>query len=501
MAIDKYDSIKALAGSLAPSWVKDSDEKMRIASYSVYEGMYWNIEQSFKLVDRQNNSNALLVPKPKTIVETLHRYLANDLKIVLDETFGEESQQMDGRLYLNDLLKRERFISKFSNAKRFGIIHGDWVFHIVANDELEQGSRISLHSVHPENVFKITDPDNADIVIGYDIAHYFSDGGKGFVKRLTYMKESGTSGPSEISVEEGIYDAREWGGPGMDRDKAVLERTTLPFKTLPSEITSLPIYHIRNFEEAGDPWGSSELRGFENILGSINQTMTDEHLTLALEGIGLYVTDAGQPLDPETDEPVAWNLGPGRVVEVPTESFFNRVSGVNSVTPMQDHFNALKGELDDAASQPSISKGNVDVQVAESGVALAIKFGPLVAHVGEKELTITDVMGNMLYDLRNWVKAYEKTSVLEQLRLKTEYGEKIPPNKQQQFDNIMFMAANKIIDGNTTRAMLRELGYRIPDDSTVTQTILSETKAMTEVQADIAGQRLDQELANQVEDE
>jgi hypothetical protein len=499
MPTDKYETIKNLIGAKRPSWIADSTESLRVASYDVYEDMYWSIGSAFKLLERGTDNKPVYLPKPKTIVETLHRYMANSLQITIDENFGTESERQKGMLLMTDLLRRERFYSKFSNEKRFGIMRGDWAFHLLADDDLPPGSRLSIHTVQPRNLFKITSEDNTDEVVGYDVATYFEESGKGFVRRLTYMKESGTSGPSPITVEESIYESTNWGGPGMDREKAKPLQRTIPLKLLPKEIDQLPIYHIRNFEESGDAWGSSELRGFEDVLAAINQTATDEQLTLALEGLGVYVTDTGQPIDEDTDEVIPWNLGPGRVVEIDTGGRFERVTGVSSITPMLEHIAMMDRNLDEATGQPDIAKGNVEVAVAESGVALGIRFGPMISRSEEKELTVTDVLVNMFFDLRKWNRAYEGGSDIENVRFIPKYGDKIPPNKQQMFDNVILMIQSGIIDTSTGRGMLRELGYKIPDDTLVEGNILQSLDMKARVEADAISARMDRELESQLD--
>lgn len=487
-----YSTAEGLLQGL-PAWVLDEQEQKRIASYSLYEQMYWNVPQAFKLVQRGEDQLPIYVPAPRTIVETLHRYLANDLKVVVDPLYGTDQEKLLAQQVWDDFAKRERFYSLFQAEKRYGIIRGDWCFFLAADPTKPPGSRISIYTLDPGGLFAIRAEDNEDVIVGWHfIEQIQGDDGNPYFKRTTWRKATGLGGPSPITFEVGIFEMDAWGGPDMEEKPgpSAAGGVSVPPTTLPGPIDSLPIYTIRNFQQNGSPWGSSELRGFERILAAINQSISDEELELALNGLGVYATNAGAPLDPETGEELPWNLGPGRVVEVPTDAEFKRVSGTTSVQPLQDHLKYLHEQIDQATGMSAVAKGRVDVNTAESGVAMMIELGPLLARVAEKEQGITDVLNNLLYDLGKWFVAYEG-SVLSSLVTETEfgeaptsgtrwmptYGEKIPENKQASFDNIMKMVEQKVLPVNVAWDMLRKLGYELPSNDELT-TMLSESLSL-----------------------
>lgn len=501
MAPNINPTAKALVQN-RPAWVSDPEEADRVAAYRLYEDIYWTVNETFKLVQRGSDTEPIYIPTGRTIVETLHRYLANDMSIQVDPEFGSDTEKALATQVMNDLVRRERFYSKFSANKRFGIIRGDWLFHIYADGDREPGAKISIYPVDPGSYFPIYNPDNIDEVIGCHIVEPITDAENNVtIRRLTYRKATGTGGPSPITVEVADYELEAWGGPGQDEENVVQVIRTP--ETLPSPIDHLPIYHIPHFDEPNVLYGSSEMRGLERIMGAVNQGISDEELTLALDGLGCYATDAGAPIDPDTGLDLPWNLGPGRVVEVPSGAFFNRVSGASSVSPFQDHLKYLHEQIDAAAGTPAVAKGTVDVTTAESGVALIIQMGPMLSKAVEKEQVVTDVMANMMYDLSKWYIAYEGTafnSLLETTRWMPTYGSKIPVNRKQSFQEIMDMVNANILPMQAAWDKIRELGIDLPDNGTLESTLIQEKQAFAQLEMDAIANRLDQEMGGNADE-
>jgi hypothetical protein len=501
--MDPYSTAKPLLGSL-PQWVADPQEQRRLASYWLYEAIYWTVPDTFKLVSRGAEDKPIYVPSGRTIVETLHRYLANGLSVIPDPMFGTPNDQLLAQQVWTDLARRERFYSKFNANKRHGIMRGDWVFHFYADPARLPGSKISIFAVDPASCFPIYNPENIDEIIGWHIAEQFLDNeGKEKIRRLTYRKTTGTGGPSPITVEDAIFELDDWGGPAMNQDAKPLE-VKKPLMTLPAPIDQLPVYLITNFDTPGMIWGSSEMRGLERIMAAVNQTISDEELALAMEGLGVYWTDAGAPVN-EDGEEIDWDLGPGRVVEVPEGKTFNRLSGVSSVAPNQEHLKYLHQVLDEVVGLTPIAKGHVDVSVAESGISRMIEMYPLLARVAEKETTITDVLTNMLYDLAKWYVGYEGgafNSLVDVTRWIPQYGPKLPPNAEKELDQLVVAAKEKIIPYSYVRTRMRNMGFTdMPPEAEIEATIIAESTARAQVAQDAFGARAEGEMGGEPADD
>jgi hypothetical protein len=483
-----------------PLWISGEDQS-RVAAYDVYEAMYWTAPESFQISLRGQESKPIFVPAGRKIVDTAHRYLAPKLEVITDPIFGDETTRAAADALMLDFVRRERFRSKFSANKRKGLYRGDWLWHIYADEDRAPGARISIFPLHPGVYFpEYEDDDQIDSVIAVHLAEPTTDSaGNQAVRKLVYRKESETGGPSTILISEGVYKWEAWGQPGADMDE-VLVQSILAEEALPEAIDSIPVYHIPNVYDPEEGWGSSEMRGVERLLTAINQGITDEELTLILEGLGVYVTTAGAPVDEEGNE-VPWNLGPARVVELPADTDFKRVNGAGAVTPFQDHLKYLHQEVDDTTGTNDVTRGRADVQVAESGIALAIRMGPLLARMDDKELVVTDIHNQMFFDLRKWFSAVEGIGGLDEIRWIPRYGEKMFINRAELFRQVMEMynaAPVPLISGVEARRIIREkVGYDFNDDETqMFGDIVEEQSTFAGVVADMTASR----IAGEVDD-
>jgi len=482
-----YSTIRNLMGTL-PTWIPDPLDQERIMSYQVYEQIYWGVPETFKLVARGSEDRPIYVPTGRIIVDTTHRYAAAGFDFAVDlRSGGDSSASSDAQavtLAIEDLFTRERFKSKFNGNKRFGLIRGDWCWHIIANPSKPQGSRISIYPLDPASYFPIWDEDDLDRILGCHIVDTVTDENDDvFIKRLTYRKKE--DGPG-VTVEEALFEVDDWGGP-KSRPKKIIR----PVEDLPPQITALPVYHIKNFEEPANPFGSSELRGLERIIGAVNQTISDEELTLALMGLGVYATDAPPPTNDDGEE-VPWELGPGRVVEHPAGSRFEKITGVGSVQPSQDHIAFLLRMMNEAAGVPDVARGKVDVSVAESGISLMLQMAPMLAKVEEKDQLILDTHDQMFFDLvRGWFPAYEATNFGEDVRVRGRVGEKLPLNRAAKLAELHEMLAAKVISVQFFRAEATKLGYQFPTN--MDADIIASTRAITEASVDPLGSRMSEE--------
>lgn len=494
MIQDQWSSAGRLLGNL-PNWVEDEEERRRIGAYALYEAIYWCVPNTFRLAARGTEDNPIYVPAGKVIVETINRFLCPSMQVVTDPDFGDTQQQTASTQVLTDLLRREAFYSKFNTNKRYGLMRGDWMFHVYANPDKDAGSRVSIMAVDPASVFAIHNPDNIDEVIGYHIAEQFKDNdGQTLIRRLTYIKESGQGGPSTIIMEDALFEVENWGGPGQDQDKVKLKRVLTPPTPLPSPIDDLPVYHIPNFDQPGSIWGSSEMRGLERLIAALNQSISDEDLALALEGLGVYWTDAGTPINEEGEE-VAWSITPGKMLEIPDAKKVERLSGISSVSPYQDHLSYLEKWINDATGSSDIARGRVDVQVAESGVALALELAPLLARAIEKEQIVTDKLTQMWFNVPKWLVAYEGTvmrPLMETTRWIPTYGDRLPRNRDKEIDELLKLAAvPQLIPMSYVRKRLRELGY---DDLPAEAVISTQIQADSQQALDAFASRIGTEL-------
>lgn len=463
--VTPYSTITPFVSS-KPNWMDEADAE-RVAAYDAYDNMYWSVEQAFALIRRASDGPPIYVPKPKVIVDSTAHYLLKGLQITLEDP--ERDKEFDK--FLRDFLKREKFYSRFAVAKHAGVVKGDWVLHITADPRSRPGSRVSLVSVNPSRYFPEHDPDDLDKIKRVRLIEqqlHPDDNQKTILKILEYWYEG-----SLVWRTENMWEMEGWNNPKRAKK---LKQLIAP-GPLPSAITQIPVYHFRNAEWDDLPFGNSELKGFENLFASVNQTVSDTDLALALVGLGVYATDAGRPVDEETGQEVDWEVSPGKVLEVPGATLFKRLEGITTVTPVYDHVSYLEKTLHQASGTSDVALGEVDPATAESGIALAIKFMPTLAKIETRDQTGIDVLTQLFYDIKFWFLAYEGKDYLD-IDLIPKIGEKLPINRAKLVEELNNMIDRNVISRQYYRVKMQELGYEFPDD--IDKQVLDEIKEMQE---------------------
>ena len=457
MVTSQFTQYSTLTGIIktgwAPSWIP-SDELERIQAYEKYDQMYWNDQRQFSLRVLEGEE-PIYIPNARTVVDTTSHYLLKGLAVGAEDNTTKAA--------LKAFLDRELFYSRFQTAKHAGVARGDFVFHLTADPRKEEGTRLSLNSVDPSMVFPIYDEDIPDELVGCHIVDVYKvedrddkDFGRERVRKLTYriVRENARK---RISREEAIFEMTpKWWGP---EPKKI--RQTIPLGFLDERITSTPIYWFRNQDWEGQLYGSSELRGIEGLIRAVSQGSTDTQGSLSLEGLGVYATDGGRPVDnsgTETD----WEISPGRVMEVPSGAYFRRVEGVGSITPMTDQFNYLESKIREATALSDVALGRVDVQTAQSGIALAIKFMPTLAKIDERDKAGLGKLKQLFFDWKTWHSIFENQDL--QGDVTVEIGEKLPQDRVALVNELNNMLDRKIISRKYYRTSMEKLGYEFPED-------------------------------------
>jgi len=469
--------------SIFPSWVPDL-EKERIAAYQVYEEIYWNHPETFKLVVRGTENRPIYIPSGRVIVETMNRFYGKGIGLTVDPALGTAPEQEAARAAFLALFAREKWRTKFATSKRYSLIRGDMVFHVVADPAKPQGARISLHTVDPASYFPVYSDTNLNRIVKVHLVDQYTDlQNRSMISRQTYERLD--SGLIQSSTTTMLQEEFAKGPEGK------VDAISVPPFTLPPSITAIPVYHVKNFEEPGNPYGSSEMRGLEVLMAAINQSVSDEDIALALEGLGMYTTEGGGPIDDEGNE-ADWILGPGRVIENARD--FKRVPGIGSVQPYTDHVGMIYDFMKQASGTPDIAIGRVDVQVAESGVALDLSMGPIMAKADEKEEIAGDVLNQMYYDLKAWLGAFEGIQLPNVLVYPT-FGQRLPVNRKQEVDLAvsMVMSDPPIMSSATARERLAEKGIQFSADEFTRIVQEKQALAAATAPADPQGERMDQE--------
>lgn len=457
------------------SWLPE-EEQERIQAYNTYDEIYWNFEEVFKLVMHGDNEKPIFLPTARTVVDETAHYLLKEL------TIAPEKEDKSVTEALNAWLIREKFYSKFHTAKHSGVCRGDWIMHMTADENKPEGSRISIHSVDPSAYFPIYDELDPDKLLGIRLVEQLqkTDGSGGFYVRMLqyHYEEPISAGGTRLVIREEL-DLEIEGWYKGKADRKVIKRWIKP-EALPLEITRIPVYHFKNMDWQGDPFGSSELRGHERLITAINQGISDEDMALALEGLGVWATDAPRPTDDEGNE-LDWEIYPGVVLEVPNGNSFNRVRGITSIDPIQDHLKFMQDSVFEGSGTFRSSK--VDVAIAESGIALAIRFMPTQAKLEQRDNTGLDLLHHLFFEWRIWHGVYEG-NLLGDIPIIPSIGPKLPVNRVEVINELNNMLDRKTITRQYYREELaRRLGYRFPDN--MAQAVLDEEKLFQELKIEL----------------
>lgn len=461
--LSPYSTALPLLGVL-PTWLSVVDAQ-RISAYALYEGMYRNVPDAYKIIQRGTESNPIYVPSAKTIVEATNRYLAKDWTFVADPRLGTDAERALLQQVLTPLFRREKVWSKFASQKRYGLIRGDTCWHILAEPEKPPGRRISIMELDPASYFPIYAPDDDTKLVGCHIVEIVvNDKNETSIKRQTYRKdqENGVITHEVTYWELAAWDDRTTDPKDLKKAKNP-PAPAVPVHPLPPAITALPVYHIRNDPAPSDHFGVSLLAGLERIAAAVSQAISDEEIELALAGLGLYVTTSGPPVD-EAGNETTWKIGPGYVAEIDPEATWERVSGVASVEPNLDHVRYLEEKIQQATGVPDIAIGEVDVSVAESGISLAFKMSPILASNSEREGEMLGVYDQMLYDVsRGWLPAYEAINFGESATAVSIVSDPMPVNREAFLNEVTLMIDKGIISVEYARVLVSEkLGLEFP---------------------------------------
>jgi hypothetical protein len=488
VAVNPYATALAL-NRPAPTHVRpgvyDAD---RVRSYYTYEDVWNNVPDAYAALLREGDDPLArrYIPAVRSIVEATNRYLGHDLAVTWEPILGaevDEQAMLDWGAYYTALTAREELGIKFLSMKRWWLIKGDSLLAIGADPLKEQGSRLRLTEIEPEQYFPIIDPADASRVSGCYLASIVKDeAGEDIVQRIEYHKLDAVTGPAlggvpgQIFHRVGFFELTGWDDRPGDDPQDIAEVDPPPWASdeswaellagvvLPPLITAIPVYHFRNNRRGGaaGSYGTSEIQGLESIFAGIIQNTTDEDLAVALQGLGVYWTDSGRPRD-SNGRDLPWEIGPASMIELEKDGKLGRVDGVGSVQPIQDHMNFMTNSARESSGVPDIAVGRIDAQAAQSGVALRIEFMPILAKNQEKEEELISKLTHMLHDLLTmWVPAYEQITP-PLLQPVVTFGDPIPTDRAATLAEILQMVAAKVVSIEWAQTELaNKLGYVFP---------------------------------------
>jgi hypothetical protein len=469
-----YESVRSLFGPVDPNLAASLEDQRRVQAYEAYEGLYKNNPDTFKLVQRGEDDHPMYIPSAKKIIEATNRFLAVGWRYTVDKKKGTSGQQTSTLEFLDALWERERMRSTFAYQRRWGLIRGDAIWHFIADRNKPEGRRLTIQKVLPKHYFPIKDDiSDPEKVTGVHLCNIIPDPDdpekkKTVARRQTYRKIYNDLGIlTGIESSLGLYELGKWDDRNLKAEDVKRLKTLIEPFILPG-IMAIPVYHVPNGYEGDGVFGTSQLQGIETIVSGVNQTLSDEQLTLVMQGLGVYATTAGPALGDDGNE-TDYEIGPAVVLELPADGKIERISGVSSVAPMIDHMNFALSEAQLGVGVSDISTGVVDVQVAESGIALKLKLSPLLAQNKEKEDDMLGVYDQMLFDLANyWLPEFEQFTDAIDCKINFVVDDPMPVNRDAKIAEVVqlvtpvYPGMPPLITTQMAVDALTELGYEYP---------------------------------------
>jgi hypothetical protein len=359
--IARYASVVSTLGRPMPTWVTNPDDAVRVAAYDAYDDMYDNVPLTFMVAMRGTNDNPIYVPSTKKIVEAVNRYLGKGWNWTVSTVDANAANEEAARAWLSGVYTNNKMPSKFGSAKRGMLRRGDSILHIIGRPDRPAGSRVQIVEIHPRTYFPIEDATDPEGVTGVYIVNLLSvqdtEGSKltrSVALRQEYRYRT-VKGQRRVFSRLAFFETDAWDDryPGHGEIKEV--DTPQAFDTpamqgvlkgimLPDAVTKIPVYHIVNNRTDEERFGTAEVAGMETLIAAKNQAVSDEDITLALVGLGLYTTTAGRPVNDEGVE-TDWVIAPGWVVELKEGESFDKVPGVDDMKPYQDHIHTVSDDV------------------------------------------------------------------------------------------------------------------------------------------------------------
>lgn len=465
--------------------IVDEDDQIRWQAYQFYDDVYHNRTETFKATIRGDDDEQIPIylPSGGSLIDAVSRFLGVEFGFRITTAAPPDSDAIDEEITASEeeiqacqrafekLFKREKMLSKFDNIKRYGLTRGDAMYHIIGDDTRPYGRRISIHELHPGQYFPIYGGLLNDTYVGCHIVSVVpnpKDPKESAALRQTYRYVLDNDGVKTggITTELAIFATGKWDDRKPDNEIEKIQQV-VEEQPLDSRIDVIPVYHIKNNEIPGDDFGRSELSGFETLMNAINQSVTDEDMTLVMQGLGMYWTDAPPPIDANGNE-ASWEVGPGQVVEVGQGQTFGRLTGVSSVAPFLDHIQAIEKRMQQRLGLSDVAVGDIDVSTVESGIALKMKLAPIIARNALKEEELASVMDQMLYDLATkWFPTYEGMDFGNAVPEVT-FGDPLPADRKAVIEEVLQLlgATPPLITLDMAQKRIAELGgYEFTENS------------------------------------
>lgn len=424
------------------TWV-GPEHRRRLNAYRLLEAYASNNARYFLSADPETKAARREYGDAAALVDAIHAALLGESQSVSvhgadafeaelpdDATPDEIAANAEAELalrrqeLLNQWANDERLLIKVSGAEHKTIRLGDGVYELSWSTAK---GRPRLRTYDPGFYFPVVSDNDQDYPARVHLAWEIDDPnrmGKLLIRRITYemgaiqspTDERGFAlvtdeGPVEPInarlMDDGTYERDlpwneeptnmtcyisdavwevDTGRAGIDDftgAKAIwtLNEDGIPLRHLDLGIDFIPIIHVPNTPEDEEHFGSSALLKVAQLLDQIHASESDLGDTAATSGTPGIALEGGNGIDQSSN--VAW--GPGAVINNPNGSI-KLLSTDSALDPLSNYSDRLLDRLFVNARVPASAVGRVDPDKVESGIHLALSWGPLRAMTSQMRL-------------------------------------------------------------------------------------------------------------------
>lgn len=392
---------------MAPSWVGEHNER-RLAAYKVLYAIYRNAGREFlnvefeadRLKHREYGDAALLV---KVVLAAV---LGDDIGIAVEGAEDDENTAAQERqTWFDDWAATERFRAKVMETERDAQKIGDGVYVLGLSPEKR---RVRVRLYDAGFYFPELDPDAAEdefprrVHIAWEFEDRRDDPRRPVrkVRRLTWELAdlplgeaprrypwNGEPSSTTCYMTDGTwllenvdgYDVEHF---PLDRAEAFALQNTpagpVEVRQLDQRFDFLPVVHLPNTVEIKEHFGEALLTSVAQILEDLARADTDTVMAAELAGVPMVGAAGVAAGDLKVKAGTVIGLGPTGSLHV--------VDVSPALKACMDYVRALRDRLNENVRVPAEVVGRVEGKQDQSGIHLALSFGPMRSLIEEMRM-------------------------------------------------------------------------------------------------------------------
>lgn len=519
---------------LTPSWVP-KDHQRRLIAYQLLDAYSKNNSSHYR-TDANERKDLREYGDADALVEAIQSALIGDSQVIsipeaeAYETDFEEKENptpqeraiqelaeraTDRLKLLENWAERERLLIKIPGAERKAVRLGDTLYVLTWSTKAR---RPRLRTYDPACYYPVLDDEDEEFPRKVHLAWEIEDerdANKNRVRRITF--ELKDIEPLEAVVEsEGVtqrwpdgvrYDERTgmaavqlpWNNPkepstqmcylsdgtweidatkpgvdDFDEDKAMwaLNGEGRLIRNLPLGIDFVPVIHVPNTEEDEEHFGSSSLLRVCQLLDDLAQDDSDLVKTAATSAFPVPAFEGGEGPDTDDNGEATGTWGPGSFLHNPNGRI-HLLSTENALEPLAAMGDRLLERLAVNSRVPASAMGRTDPNGQESGIQLALSWGPLRSMVSQMRLARQEKYSLILKFVQRFYQlASMQPGPLKDLvpagpdqifNAQIVFGSYLPTDRPAAIKEISELFNAKLISRRTAIGMLIELGLPIDD--------------------------------------